>query len=372
MNSVKYLSVFRDLNFIKPDIINCSICRPIWPKTIGINNHRNYTKPKATFHFKTRDCNTSSHYHFYSTDSIKLKSETQSSEPEPKLSRPVDPSEHPLNFFDTYSLSFDPEDALEYSNHILDDPISDISVQESSKFLIPFPNPDPPTLFERLTKHFGDGYLYEPASTMVHLCVERLENEELTKVFDIGEGFNKRAYFLTLHVWLLYRRVEREIPEGVLLNRYLLKIFYKLIKDWLGLRQTPEFRFRAEFENTQNHMVKFIAELQKCTEDGYLYPYKMSVCFKKVMYEDDVSDEVVDLLVKYTIRQFMHLHNIDTHHLMNAMFLWGDTEEFCKPARLLKRPMMQLIKYGDNSHPLLGYRVNKVDQLEGSDAKKLK
>ncbi|UKK02048.2 hypothetical protein MACK_001402 [Theileria orientalis] len=306
-----------------------------------------------------------SHKFFYSTNSIKLKQESQPSEPEPKDSQPLEPSEHPLNFFDTYSLTFDPEKALEYSNHILDDPISDITVQESSKFLIPFPNPDPPTLFETLTKPFGDGYLYEPASTMVHLCVERLENEELTKVFDIGEGFNKRAYFLTLHIWLLYRRIEREIPEGVLLNRYLLKIFYKLIKDWLGLRQTPEFRFRGEFENTQNHMVKFIAELQKCTEDGELYPYKLSVCFKKVMYDDDVSDEVVDLLVKYTIRQFMHLHNIDTNHLMNAMFLWGDTEEICKPARLLKRPMMQLIKYG-------GYRVAKVDQIEGSDTKKLK
>lgn len=74
------------------------------------------------------------------------------------------------------------------------------------------------------------------------------------------------------------------------------------------------------------------------------------------MYENLVSDHTLELLVKYVLRQFMHVSNIDRRHFMNAMFLWfvysnftlfrADVEPICKPARLLKRPMYQLIKYG--------------------------
>eukprot|EP00375_Theileria_parva_P002341 XP_765019.1 hypothetical protein [Theileria parva strain Muguga] len=70
----------------------------------------------------------------------------------------------------------------------------------------------------------------------------------------------------------------------------------------------------------------------------------------------------------------MHVSNIDRRHFMNAMFLWfvysnftlfrADVEPICKPARLLKRPMYQLIKYG-------GYRGAEVKKIEPQDTKKL-
>lgn len=84
---------------------------------------------------------------------------------------------------------------------------------------------------------------------MVHLCVERLENDELTSgnllhlqahkstAFGIDSGFNMRAYFLTLHVWLLHRRAVKELPEGALLDRYLFSIYFNLFKEWLLIRK---------------------------------------------------------------------------------------------------------------------------------------
>lgn len=64
------------------------------------------------------------------------------------------------------------------------------------------------------------------------------------------------------------------------------------------------------------------------------------------MYEGDIDEDQLKLLVKYTIRQFVHISNLDREHFMDAMFLWADTKEICTPPRLLKRAMSQLIKYG--------------------------
>lgn len=148
--------------------------------------------------------------------------------------------------------------ATVFTNKILDDPISDITREESSKFLIPYPNNDMPHWLQVITKPFRQNYVYEPASMMVHLCVERLENEELTNAFGIGDGFNMRAYFISLHIWLLHRRAMKEIPIGILLDRYLFTVYFNLFKDWLQLRKIPEHRFNLELQNCQAFMMKVV------------------------------------------------------------------------------------------------------------------
>ncbi|ORM40122.1 uncharacterized protein BXIN_1203 [Babesia sp. Xinjiang] len=118
--------------------------------------------------------------------------------------------------------------------------------------------------------------MFEPASVMLHLCVERLENVELTTTFSIGAGFNRRAYFLFLHVWMLHRRAMKECPLGILLDRYLFSCAFNLLSEWLVKRGVPEHRFKRERENCQAFMMKFLVELDQCTLDEEFYPYKLS------------------------------------------------------------------------------------------------
>ncbi|XP_952263.1 uncharacterized protein TA13270 [Theileria annulata] len=366
MYFVKYSS-----NFL---ISRCSFSNSIISTNINcrtLSYYRNFVefKPRNLFNPPVYLCK-SNVVSFYSTRSDKLEKSSNlnhipnlSSTESDKIETPDDSKPYFVQF-DSKALTFDPNHALEYTNRILDDPISDISVSETSKFLLPFPNCDLPRFLEVLTRPFRESYLYEPASTMVHLCVERLENDRLTEIFDIGDGYNKRAYFLTLHVWILYRRAMIEIPEGILLKNYLLEIFYEVFRHWLRRRKVPEYLFTREYYNTQNHMIKFLLELDKSTEDEDLYPFRLSETIRVLMYENDVSQQTLDLLVKYLLRQFFHLFNIDKRYFINAMFLWADVEPICKPARLLKRPMLQLIKYG-------GYRGVDVKKIESQDKKKL-
>ncbi|CDR97074.1 hypothetical protein, conserved [Babesia bigemina] len=266
----------------------------------------------------------------------------------------------------------------EYCNEILSDPLSDVSVEESARFVVPFPNSDRPHLLEVITRPFRQNYTFGAASIMLHLCVERLENEELTAAFEIGPGFNRRAYLLFLHVWLLHRRAMKECPLGILLDRYLFRCAFELLGEWLSMRGVAEHRFKRERENCQAFMMKFLVELDQCTLDEELYAYKLSRALHDHMYEGDVSESTVRLLVKYVLRQFTHVSNLDSRVFLEAMFLWfvfasapemwlrADTEPICKPQRLLKRAMPQLIKYGGEfgqEHTALpaGYRPPTAD-----------
>ncbi|GBE59132.1 ubiquinol-cytochrome c, putative [Babesia ovata] len=161
----------------------------------------------------------------------------------------------------------------EYCNEILSDPLSDVSVEESARFVVPFPNSDRPHLLEVITRPFRKNYTFGAASIMLHLCVERLENEELTEAFEIGPGFNRRAYLLFLHVWLLHRRAMKECPLGILLDRYLFRCAFELLGEWLTMRGVAEHRFKRERENCQAFMMKFLVELDQCTLDEELYAF---------------------------------------------------------------------------------------------------
>ncbi|ORM40121.1 uncharacterized protein BXIN_1202 [Babesia sp. Xinjiang] len=109
------------------------------------------------------------------------------------------------------------------------------------------------------------------------------------------------------------------------------------------------------------------------------------------MYEEDVDDATLRLLVKYVLRQFTHVSNLGTRHFLDAMFLWfvsfcvkilhtrADHESICKPQSLLKRAMPQLVKYGGKSHPVVstessGYEGPTTDiepPALGTPAKKI-
>eukprot|EP00375_Theileria_parva_P002340 XP_765018.1 hypothetical protein [Theileria parva strain Muguga] len=245
-------------------------------------------------HISSGKCDFTSCYSTTAHNSDKLTHTPNSLAPESDKIEVSDSSKPPFIVFDSMALTFDLDHAIAYTNRVLDDPISDISVSETSKFLIPFPNSDMPRVLEVLTKPFRyffkiliyfllfrESYTYEPATTMIQLCVERLENDRLTETFDIGDGFNKRAYFLTLHLWLLYRRALKEAPEGILLKNYLLEICYNVFRDWLFVRKVPEYMFNREFQNTQNHMLKFLLELNKSSEDEDLYPFRLSETIRR-------------------------------------------------------------------------------------------
>eukprot|EP00371_Babesia_bovis_P002980 XP_001611627.1 hypothetical protein [Babesia bovis T2Bo] len=236
---------------------------------------------------------------------------------------------------------------IEYCNEILSDPVSDVSLEETAKFLIPYPNCDRTHLFDYITRPFS--YMFEPAVVMIQLCVERLENEELTNKFAISPGFNDRAYFLFLHIWLLHRRAMKELPLGILLDRYLFRCAFELLSEWLVKRGIPEHRFKSERENCQAFMMKFLVELDQCTLDEDLYAYKISRTLHYHLYEENIDEQTLCLLVKYIMRQFTHISNLESKHFLDAMFLWADHESICKPQRLLKRAMPQLIKYGGES-----------------------
>ncbi|GFE53122.1 hypothetical protein BaOVIS_005260 [Babesia ovis] len=265
-----------------------------------------------------------------------------------------------------------PGHEVEYCNEILSDPVSDVSLEESRRFVIPYPNNDRTYLFDALTRPFRRSYMFEPASVMIQLCVERLENNDLTNTFAIGLGFNRRAYFLFLHVWLLHRRAMKESPLGILLDRYLFSCAFELLSEWLLKRNIPEHRFKRERENCQSFMMKFLVELDQCTLDEEVYAYKISRTLHYHMYEEDVDDRTLSLLVKYVLRQFSHISNLESRHFLDAMFLWADHESICEPRRLLKRAMPQLIKYGgyqgpqtETADPALGPGTNKTETKLG-------
>ncbi|KAK2196706.1 Ubiquinol-cytochrome c chaperone-UPF0174 [Babesia duncani] len=114
-------------------------------------------------------------------------------------------------------------------------------------------------------------------------------------------------------------------------------------------------------------MLRFITRLDRCTLDMESYPFKISQVLEHEMYENEVDEDTLKLIVKYTIRQFVHISNLGSKEFLDGMFLWADVEEICPPSRLLKKPMAELITYD-------GYKPTpeQVKEIETPSKKSLK
>lgn len=104
--------------------------------------------------------------------------------------------------------------------------------------------------FYIIRKHTEYG---ECAWRLVHLIIERLENEEILKIFQIDESFNMKMYFYILHLWIINKRLRHEYYQGEIMNTYIFDITWRIVRDWMLLKNVPEYSFNTELLNCQEY-----------------------------------------------------------------------------------------------------------------------
>ncbi|ETW27988.1 hypothetical protein PFFCH_04546 [Plasmodium falciparum FCH/4] len=140
------------------------------------------------------------------------------------------------------------------SKSLYEDKNTKISIRESSRYAIPIPQCDRSIISSMIYKFFLKHTEYgECAWRLVHLIIERLENEEILNLFRINESFNMKMYFYVLHLWIINKRLRHEQYQGDIINTYIFDITWRIVRDWMLLKDVPEYSFNAELLNCQEY-----------------------------------------------------------------------------------------------------------------------
>lgn len=253
------------------------------------------------------------------------------------------------------------------SKLLYEDKNTNISIQESNKYLIPMPKCDRSILNSLIYKAFLRHTEYgESAWRLAHLIIERLEKEEITKLFHINESFNMKLYFYILHLWIINKRLRFENYQGEIINNYIFDITWRIVRDWLLLKDVPEYTFNAELLNCQEYAYGFLVSLDEAATKEKMFPSLLKDVLWEHLYEQKVKrgGRVVTELSKYILLQLRHIFNLSNDHFLNAYFIWADFYDQKKSNRRLP-PLCQEISYG-------GYRPKKKSKyLPYDDGTKL-
>lgn len=244
---------------------------------------------------------------------------------------------------------------------------TNISIQESSKYIIPMPQCDRSLLNSFIHKIFTKHTEYgECAWRLIHLIIERLENEEVLKIFCIGDSFNMKMYFYILHLWIINKRLRHEHYQGEITNKYIFDFTWKIVRDWLLLKNIPEYTFNAELLNCQEYAFGFLVSLDEAATKEEIFPSLLKHVLWTHLYEEKVKKDgkIVSELCKYVLLQLRHIFNLSSEPFLQAYFIWADFHQQKKPNRRLP-PLCQQITYG-------GYRPKeKSKYLPYDDGTKL-
>jgi len=213
------------------------------------------------------------------------------------------------------------------SIRIMSDPIAIINPDESEVFRVPIPKSDRTPFQDIIWKVHGRHREYKRSAVrLIHLIMERLENEPLTRAFHIDGSFNHRAYFFVLHVWLLHRRLRVERYEGELTDDALFDFTWHIFKEWLLLKGVPEFRFFAELKHCQEYMFGLCFSLDFALQRVDILPSRIREALWANVWAGNVDPDEphLDLMTKYVVRQLTHILHIDRDSLLSSNFVWAD------------------------------------------------
>ncbi|SOV75360.1 ubiquinol-cytochrome-c reductase complex assembly factor 1, putative [Plasmodium reichenowi] len=253
------------------------------------------------------------------------------------------------------------------SKSLYEDKNTKISIRESSRYAIPIPQCDRSIISSMIYKFFLKHTEYgECAWRLVHLIIERLENEEILNLFRINESFNMKMYFYILHLWIINKRLRHEQYQGDIINTYIFDITWRIVRDWMLLKDVPEYSFNAELLNCQEYAFGFLVSLDEAANNVDIFPSLLKDILWEHLYEKKVKQcgKIVTELSKYSILQMRHIFNLSSDHFLQAYFIWADFYNQKKSNRRLPA-LCQQISYG-------GYRPkDKSKYLPYDDGKKL-
>ncbi|KYO03545.1 hypothetical protein PGSY75_0211300 [Plasmodium gaboni] len=253
------------------------------------------------------------------------------------------------------------------SKSLYEDKNTKISIRESSRYAIPIPQCDRSIISSMIYKFFLKHTEYgECAWRLVHLIIERLENEEILNLFRINESFNMKMYFYVLHLWIINKRLRHEQYQGDIINTYIFDITWRIVRDWMLLKDVPEYSFNAELLNCQEYAFGFLVSLDEASNNVDIFPSLLKDILWEHLYEKNVKKcgKIVTELSKYSLLQMRHIFNLSSDHFLQAYFIWADFYNQKKSNRRLPA-LCQQISYG-------GYRPkDKSKYLPYDNGKKL-
>lgn len=62
-----------------------------------------------------------------------------------------------------------------------------------------------------------------------------------------------KMYFYVLHLWIINKRLRHEQYQGDIINTYIFDITWRIVRDWMLLKDVPEYSFNAELLNCQEY-----------------------------------------------------------------------------------------------------------------------
>ncbi|SCN43110.1 ubiquinol-cytochrome-c reductase complex assembly factor 1, putative [Plasmodium ovale] len=253
------------------------------------------------------------------------------------------------------------------SKDLYEDKNTKISIRESAKYAIPIPQCDrsiiSSVIYRIFLKHTEYG---ECAWRLIHLIIERLENKDILKLFRIDESFNMKMYFFVLHLWIINKRLRHEHYQGEIINTYIFDITWRIVRDWMLLKDIPEYSFNAELLNCQEYAFGFLVSLDEAATKVDIFPSLLKDILWEHLYEKKVKKGgiIVTELSKYSVLQMRHVFNLSSDHFLQAYFIWADFYNQKKSNRRLPA-LCQQISYG-------GYRPkDKSRYLPYDDGTKL-
>lgn len=224
-----------------------------------------------------------------------------------------------------------PEDLTElreFSLSIMSDPLTQVSQEETSRYLTTMPRTDL-TMVQKFWR-FLIGYNNPDSEVLAYkfMCMicERLENRDLVDAFGIDDGFNMRAYFAALHAWLLHKRLILEPMLGMLVDQELFPQLFDFMEHWMVLKETPAQRFQAELKRVRTYLMAMMVCLDDALGRTDILPARIHEALFMHIYSTEgfLSDDPrITLLTKYVMRQLVHLLQMDREHFLNAEFVWA-------------------------------------------------
>jgi len=226
-----------------------------------------------------------------------------------------------------------PEDILHLratSMTIMQDPICELPADQVASCLVERSDPlqelpalHPRRLGSMITQPFRERKL--AVSNFNELILERLDNDALSRTFDIDAGFNMQAYFMILHVWLLHQRLVLEGSAAKKLDEELFESCWTTVRNWLWLKKVPEYRFDAELQNVQEYMFGCCIALDKALERSDILPARLQQVLWANIYSGSVKKDAAALnrLTKYLLRQLGLMLQIDKEHFLAGNFKWA-------------------------------------------------
>ncbi|KAL8275567.1 hypothetical protein Esti_000518 [Eimeria stiedai] len=114
--------------------------------------------------------------------------------------------------------------------------------------------------------------------------------------------------------------------SGELINECLFQQTWGLVTDWLRLKKVGQFQLQAELKNCQAYAFGLMVSLDQALTEADIFPARVKEALWGNVFSGEVAygDRGLSLLTKYTIRQLLHILQLEPTHFLQARFSWAD------------------------------------------------